>query len=444
MRAGAAARGGGLIPAGGRPRSAPVAETITLENGLRLIATPVPHARSVSISLYLAAGARYEQPQDAGLSHFVEHLCFKGTARRPLPRDIASEIDGMGGTLNAATDREFTVYYAKVTPELAEQALDVLTDLVRHSLFREQEVERERGVILEELAAVEDSPAEQSGILLDSLLWPDQPHGRDVAGTPETVSALTTQRLVDYYRQQYVANATVISIAGAIDEARTGDLVAAATSDWVPGEPAAWLRATDEPLGARLGAISKETEQAHLSFGMRGLSFADEDRYALDLLSVVLGEGMSSRLFMRLREDLGLCYDIHTFVSHLRDAGSFGLYAGVDPRQAREAAWEIVSELRRALEPVSVDELERAQQMLRTRLQLGMEDTRAVSAWYGSQEALGIPRMTPEQVTARTDAVSIEDVQRVATRLISDDRLHFALVGPLDGDQLLADLSVDG
>ena len=420
-----------------------MAETLTLDNGLRLLVTPVPHARSVSISVYLASGSRYEAAEDAGLSHFVEHLCFKGTARRPRPQDIASEIDSLGGTINAATDREFTVYYAKVTPELAEQALDVLADIVRHSLFREQEVKRERGVILEELAAVEDSPAEQAGVLLDALLWPGQPHGRDVAGTPQTVSAITPQRLIDYYRQQYVGNATVVSVAGALDEPAATELVTRAFGDWTTGEPADWLRATEEPKGERLGTIAKDTEQAHLSFGVRGLSFADEDRYALDLFSVVLGEGMSSRLFTRLREELGLCYDIHSFVGHLRDAGSFGLYAGVDPNQAREAVVEIASELRRALRPVSPEELERAQRLLRTRLQLRMEDTRAVSGWYGSQEILDLPGMTPEQVTARTDAVTVEDVRRVAARLISDERLHFALVGPLDGAQLLAGVSVD-
>ena len=166
-----------------------MAHVHTLDNGLRLVATAVPHARSVSISVYLRAGARYELPEDAGLSHFAEHLCFKGTERRPLPQDIAVEIDSMGGTINAVTDRELTVYYAKVTPENAVQALDMLVDVVQSSLFRDEEIERERGVILEELAASEDSPAEQSGLLLDRLLWPGQPLGRDIAGTPATVSA---------------------------------------------------------------------------------------------------------------------------------------------------------------------------------------------------------------------------------------------------------------
>lgn len=421
-----------------------MAPLLTLDNGLRLAVTPVRHARSVAISVYMAAGARYESPKDAGLSHFVEHLCFKGTERRPRAQDIAIEIDSMGGTMNAATDRELTVYYAKVTPEHAEKALDLLADVLRNSLFEPPEVERERGVILEELASVEDSPAEQVSVLLDALVWPDQAHGRDIAGTPQTVTAFSQQRLIDYYRQQYVANSAVISIAGAIEQAEAVGLVQRAFGDWQPGEPVDWLRATDEPRGDRFGGIAKETEQVHLSFGFRGLSLHDQDRYALDLLSVVLGEGMSSRLFSRLREELGLCYDIHTFVGHLHDVGLFGLYAGVDPQHAREAACEIANELRGALKPLAQDELERAQGLLRTRLQLRMEDTRAVSGWYGSQEILDVPRLTPEEALVRTDAVTIEDVQRVAARLITDSELHVALVGPLDAAELLAGISIDG
>ncbi len=414
----------------------------TLDNGLRVIAAPVPHARSVSISIYLAAGARYEQEEDAGLSHFVEHLCFKGTERRPLPRDIAVEIDAMGGTLNAVTDRELTVYYAKVTPEHAELAVDLLADMIRNSLFQEPEIERERGVILEELAATEDSPAEQVGLLLDRLLWPGQSLGRDIAGTPATVTAVTPERLIGYYRRQYAGSSTVVSVAGAIDEQQTVDLIERSFGDWARGEPGDWLRFEPEPRGERVGTIEKETEQVHISFGARGLGYDDDGRYALDVFSTLLGEGMSSRLFTRLREELGLCYDIHTFVAHLRDTGLFGLYAGVDPEKAREAVCEIAAELRRAREPVTAEELERAQRLLRTRLQLRMEDTRAVSAWHGSQEILDLPRLTPEQTIARTDAVTIEDVERVAARVIDDASLQVAFVGPVDGAELLAGVSV--
>ncbi|HJM88483.1 MAG TPA: pitrilysin family protein [Dehalococcoidia bacterium] len=416
----------------------------TLDNGLRLVATSVPQARSVSISFYLAAGSRYESAADAGLSHFIEHLCFKGTNRRPLPQDIAIEIDRMGSTINAVTDRELTVYYAKVVPEHAGQAFDVLADMLRDSLFREPEIERERGVILEELAATEDSPAEQVGLLLDRLLWAEQPLGRDIAGSPQTVTAITPERLTQYYRDQYVADSVVVSVAGAIDERETADLIRRTLGDWSSGGPADWLREESRLRGERVGTIEKETEQVHISFGTRGLSYRDEDRYPLDVLSVLLGEGMSSRLFARLREELGLCYDIHTYVSHLRDTGMFGLYAGVDPGNAREAVAEIAAELRRVREPVSSEELDRAKGLIRSRVQLRFEDTRAVSAWHGSQEILDLPRLTPEEAIAQTEAVTIEDIERVAARVINDDALHIALVGPIDGAEITAGVSIDG
>ncbi len=409
----------------------------TLQNGVRLVLTHVPHARSVAVSVYMAAGSRYEQPHEAGLSHFVEHLCFKGTERRPRPQDISIEIDAIGGTINAATDREYTVYYAKVTEEHAARAVDILADTLMNSLFVESEIERERDVILEELAAVEDSPDEQSSILLDSLVWPGQPQGRDIGGTPATVSAITPARLIEYYRTQYVANAAVVSIAGSLPEADAERLATEAFGVWRQGEPASWIPALEEPRGERAQTLAKQTEQAHLSLGGRGLSYHDPDRYALDVLSVILGEGMSSRLFLRLREELALCYDIHSFSSHLRDTGQFGVYVGVDPERAERAVAEVLSELRKARQPVSEEELARAQGLLRARTLLRMEDTRSVSGWYGSQEILDLPRLTPEETIARVEAVTIQDISRVAERVLTDANLHLAAVGPLEGVDLL-------
>lgn len=418
-------------------------DILTLPNGLRVLLIPVPHAHSVSMSMYVAAGSRYEQPAEAGLSHFVEHICFKGTERRPRPQDIAVEIDAVGGSMNAATERELTVYYAKVTPEHLDHTLDVLTDMLRHSLCLPEEAERERGVILEELAAVEDSPDEQSGILLSTLLWPEQAHGRDIAGSPETVRAITPERLAAYYHEQYVPNATVVSIAGALDPATARTLVERTLGDWAPGTPADWLRARPQPIGPRGGLLAKETEQAHIAIGLRGLSIEDPDRYALGLLSTILGEGMSSRLFTRLREELGLCYDVHSYAANLRDVGSFGVYAGVDPRHAPETIAEISSELRRIRGPVTDDELARAKALARSRVLLRMEDTRAVSGWYGARAILDQPLVDPVEVIAAYDAQRVEDLERVAERILRDAEAHLAVVGPFESiEPLEASLSL--
>ena len=420
---------------------APVAHT--LSNGLRLLVTPMPYARSVSISVYFAAGSRYEPTEaEAGLSHFLEHLCFKGTAGRPKPLDISMELDSIGGNINAATNRELTVYYAKVTPEHLEQAADVLADMLRNSLLADPEIERERGVILEELAAVEDSPTEQVSVLLDGQLWPGQPHGRDVAGTVQSVTEMPNPRIVEYYRRQYVPNATVVSLAGAISTEAALDLVQRRFGDWKPGTPVDWVRHHDQPRGPRIALLEKDTEQAHVAIGLRGICSSDEDRYALDLYSVILGEGMSSRLFSRLREELGLCYDIHSYMSTLLDTGMFGIYAGVDPANTAKTVREIARELARSLRPIAADELARAKAVSRSRTQLRLEDTRSVSAMYGSLAVLGLPLRTAEEALARSQAVTIDEVRRVAERVIREDALQLAIVGPVDGDPLDAALSL--
>lgn len=415
-----------------------------LANGLQLVATPIPHAKSVGISVYLRAGSRYEEHvETAGVSHFLEHLCFKGTERRPTSRDISFEIDALGGSINASTHREMTVYYGKVTKEFMEPTLDLLVDMVRHSRCLEEEVERERGVILEELAAVEDSPGEQATLLLDSLIWPGQQHGRDIAGTEESVTAITRDQVVAAYQRQYVASSAVISIAGAIDPVEVGVLVDQMADGWEHGTPDPWLP-NNGGTGARSGLLSKETGQAHIALGMRGCDSRDEERYALDLLSICLGEGMSSRLFLRLREDLGLCYDIHTYAAQLLDTGMFGVYAGVDPDHALEALGEIRRELDRVREPVDAAELERAQAVVRSRIELRMEDTRAVSGWYGSQATLGLPSKAPEETLACYQAVTVADLQAVAERVIRPEETHVAVVGPFEATGPLEAAFVDG
>ncbi len=418
-------------------------EVVTLENGLRVVISPMPHMRSVALSMYVQAGSRFEASPDAGLSHFVEHLCFKGTARRPSPQEISAEIDAVGGSINAATEREYTVYYAKVTPEHREQTLDILGDMLRHSLYVPEEVERERSVIIEELAAVEDSPDEQAGLALDGLLWPGQPHGRDIAGSAETVNAISLERLTAYWREQYVANGCVVSIAGAVTLEEGLALARSLFADWGTGTPGTWER-NQPTTGDRVRLIKKETEQAHLAIGFMGVGSQDPARYALGALSVIVGEGMSSRLFVRLREELGLCYDIRSSLTQLLDTGSFGVSAGVDPSKAAESLREIASELRRAREPITAAELERAQGLLRSRIQLHVEDTQAVASWYGARAARGLPLITPDDTIACYQAVTIEAVQAIARTVLTDERMRIAVVGPFESmDELLDGVTIN-
>ena len=408
----------------------------TLPNGLRVLTATMPHTRSVGLSLYVGAGSRYETEEQAGLSHFIEHLCFKGTEHRPTPQEIFQAIDSVGGTINAATDRELTVFYCRVARPHFELALDVLADLVRRPLFAPEELEKERRVIIEELAMVADSPAQQVDVLLDETLWPGQPLGRDVAGSEATVRELTREMAVDYLHRQYVPNNAVISLAGAIEHQEAVDLVAGFLAEWEPGEPGSWYPAVNGQREPRAAVKYKKTEQAHVSLAVHGLPLQHPDRYALSLLSVILGEGMSSRLTLELRERRSLCYDVHSYVSYFQDAGAFTVYAGVDPANAREALGALVAELTLLREEgVPEPELVRAQQLAKGRLLLRMEDTRAVADWLGAQELLIGRIRTIDDVGELVDAVTVDDLQRVGRQLLVPDQLNLAIVGPFRSDK---------
>lgn len=403
----------------------------TLDNGLRVLTATMPHARSVAVSIYVAAGSRYETPEQAGLAHLIEHVCFKGTERHRTPQAISQAIDAVGGTINAATDRELTVFYCKVAEPHFELALDVLSQLVRRPLFASDELDKERRVIVEELAMVADSPGQQVEVLLDETLWPAQALGRDVAGTEETVTQMTRGAILDYLHHQYVPNNIVVSVAGPLGRAHAVERVMATLGDWPRGVPGGWFPAVNGQQAPRAAVQNRDTEQAHLTLAVRGLPLHHPDRYALNLLSVILGEGMGSRLALELREKRGLCYDVHSYTNYFQDTGSLVVYAGIDPSNTKEGLGALLRELsklrRRA---VPEDELERAKELTKGRLLLRMEDTRAVSDWLGAQELLAGRLRSVDEVTGMIDAVTTDDLRRVARELIVPEQLNLAIVGP--------------
>jgi len=422
------------------PDPIPFYERSVLDNGLRVLTSSMPHTHSVAVTIYIGAGSRYEHDDMAGASHFLEHMLFKGTEKWPTAREIASKIDGVGGVMNGATDRELTLYYIKVARSHLDLAMDVLFQLVRHPLIEESEIDKERLVVLEELAMVADSPAQPADLLLDSLVWPGQPLGRDIAGTVESVGQLTRDSLTNYMHEQYVPNNVVVAVAGNV----THDEVVSAVQDglgaWKPGTPATWLPAT-EANGQRCAVRYKATEQAHMSMALPGLSVTHPDRHALSFLSAILGEGMSSRLFVELRERRGLAYDIATYASNLLDTGTFNIFTGVDPKNATEALKVIFGELERlANDGPDSDELVKARELSKGRLFLRLEDTRAVAGWIGAQELLLDHVRTVDDAVAEMEAVTLEDLQRLAREILDLRSLHLAIVGPFRSDKRFAAL----
>jgi predicted Zn-dependent peptidase len=409
-------------------------------NGLRVVTAYLPHAYSVAVSVYVAAGSRYERDEEAGISHFVEHLCFKGTESHPTARHIAEVVDTIGGHINGGTDRELTVFYAKAARPHFRLVLDLLLELVSSPRFDPEEVEKERRVILEELAAVEDSPPQLVDLLVDSTLWPGQPLGRDVAGSKETVSAISREQALAYLRGQYVPNNMVVAVAGRVEHQEVADAVWQKAGGWPAGQPAPW-RPVQNGRGPRLALRYKETEQAHLAVAAHALPLLHPDRYALSLLSIALGEGMSSRLFLELRERRGLVYEVHSYVNQFLDTGSLGVYAGTDPERAPLVARLVLEELARLREEgVSDEELHRARELAKGRLLLRLEDTRNLSGWLGGQELLLGQVRTPEEVIAAMEAVTTADVQRVAAALLGPEQVHLAVVGPFPSEEEFAPL----
>jgi predicted Zn-dependent peptidase len=303
--------------------------------------------------------------------------------------------------------------------------------MVRRPLLAQEELEKERKVVIEELAAIEDSPSQIVDVLLDATMWPGQPIGRDVAGTEASVTAITRDSTVDYLKRQYVPNNMVIAVAGAVTHGEVVDRVGAALGDWTPGAPSAWFPVVDGQQAPRLALQHKKTEQAHIEIAVHGLSNQDPDRFAIDLISVILGEGMSSRLFQELREKRALCYDVHSYSSHYLDTGSFAVYAAVDPLKGIEAAQALLEEIAKVRDHgVTADELGKAQDLSKGRLLLRLEDSRAVSGWLGGQEMLNAHVRTPEEVVADIERVTVDDIRRVAGRLLQPARMTMAVVGP--------------
>jgi predicted Zn-dependent peptidase len=403
----------------------------TLDNGLRVLTADLPYAQSVAVLVTLAAGSRYETAGSGGIAHFSEHMFFKGTEKRPSAREIAGAIDAIGGEFNAFTGKESTTYYVKCAAEHRDVALDVLVDMLRNARFDPEEIEREKGVIVEEMNMYYDTPRDYIGGVYENLLWGDQPLGRDIIGTKETIRDATRETFTGYLDRWYKPSRMVLGVAGRIGDGLLeraqellGDL-----EDGETGEP----EPTAPYANGRVRVETKQSEQAHVSLGVHSIPLDHPDRWPLHLLATALGGGMSSRLFSEVRERKGLAYYVYGLNHSYTDAGTLYSQAGVDIARIEDAVATIAGELRKiAAEPLPAEELEKARAFAKGRFVLQLESPQGLMMFGLRKEVLEHRLPDPDEVLSGIDAVGSEDVARVASELISSDRFRLAVIGPFD------------
>jgi predicted Zn-dependent peptidase len=421
--------------------SLPVYTKSVLPNGVRVVTSRMDHVKSASLIIYVGAGSRHESDAEAGISHYLEHMVFKGTEKRPDPVQITEELECVGGMLNAATSRESTNYWVKVPSAHLERAFDVLGDMLRGSVFDLNEIEKERGVIIEEIRGIEDTPDDLIHDVIDELIWDGQSVGRSVIGSEETVRSINRQQLIDYLEAQYRPDRIVIAAAGDVDHEFVCELAARYFGDLRPSSVNTFVHAEYAQRAARVKLLQRSTNEAHLCLGIQALPYTDERRHTQDMIYAILSSGMSSRLFREIRERRGLAYEVYSYFREYADVGQGVVYAGVEPGRASETLTAILDEfgkLRTALVPE--DELQRTKELRKGRIDMGLEDSRSVAGWIGGQELIFGDILTPDQVIEKIESVTSHDILELSRELFTPERLNLAVVGPLDIEDELRSL----
>ena len=411
-----------------------------LATNVRVATAEMPAMESVAVGLWVGIGGRYEPKRVSGISHFIEHLLFKGTKRRTA-KQISQTVEGIGGYLNAFTGEETTCYYAKASHRHLDTLLDVLADMYLNAKFAAADVAKERQVIKEEILMYRDQPDHYVHELLTETLWPGQPLGRSLAGTPESLDTIGRARLIDFKEQNYIAANTVVAVAGHCRHEDIVDRVERALPLTRTGRTPRFQPAQEHQRGPRLRFLTKNVEQTHLAIGIRSYSRQDERRFALKLLSVLLGENMSSRLFQTVREQHGLAYSIQSSTSYFADTGAFVISAGLDTKRLQKALRLVLRELKKIIRrPPTADELRRAKDYSIGQMRLGLESSSNQMMWIGDH-LLGYGFIhTPEEIERKIEAVGTEQVQSVAAEIFRDRRLNAAVITPSKEERSVEDL----
>lgn len=409
---------------------------VTLKNGLRIIVVPQNSTQAVTVLAMVGTGSKYEKKDISGISHFLEHMFFKGTKKRPDKLEIAETLDKVGGIYNAFTGEDYTGYFAKVAADKFELALDWVSDIFLNSLLPEKEIEKEKGVITEEINMVYDNPMSHVAVLWSKLLYGDQPAGWDIAGTKESVASMTRQKLHDYMKNQYVASNAVICVAGKIDHKRTLTEIKKYFSSIGETSFVNKAKVVERQTGPECLLHTKQTDQTHICLGVRGYNLFHPKKYAQDVLGVLLGGMMSSRLFMEVRDKLGLAYYIKTDVNSDPDAGYLATMAGVDNKNVEKAISVILAEYKKVSQiKISSGELKKVKDYLSGKMTLLLESSDALASFYGIQALLEKEVLTPEKIYGKINKVSASDILHVAKDIFKPEKLNLALVGPFDNKE---------
>jgi len=403
----------------------------TLPNGLRIVTTPMPTAQSVNVCIFVGVGSRMEERRTNGICHYLEHMLFKGSTKRPTALDISQAVEGAGGVLNAFTNKEYTGYWAHVPFDRADLAIDVIEDMVRNPLLDAAEIDRERTVIQQEISRAHDQPSAWAGELLSRACYGDQPIGWPIAGTEETVEAIQRDDFLSHMASWYVPENTVVAVAGNTTPQEIVALIEARTAGAERRPVPSFVAATPGLPVERVQVEARDTDQSNLFYGLRAISRKDPDRFPLTILNSLLGRGMSSRLFKEVRERRGLAYSVGSSVSRHHDTGVMAVSAGVSPEKVEEAGKVILEEVFKLVdELVPEDEMVRARDFTVGNFRLSLETTMALTQWTGESLVTTGEIEDIDDVVSQLSAVTAEDVRRIARRLFTRNNVAMSLVGP--------------
>jgi predicted Zn-dependent peptidase len=416
-------------------------QKVVLHNGIRVVTEKIPYLKSVSIGIWINSGSRDEEDRDSGISHFLEHLAFKGTEKRSA-RQIAFEMDSIGGQIDAFTSREYTCYSAKVLDEHLPLAIDLLSDILLNSTLKPADIDKERQVILEEIKFVEDNPADYIYDLLYQSVWSSHPLGRSILGNPESIDKIDRNKLINHLDNHYTPKNIIIAVAGNIDNGRLKELLENVFGSL--NKNASSKREAPPEIKRNFIIKERELEQVHFCLGTKGLRSADENRFEGYLLNTILGGSMSSRLFQKIREDYGLAYSIHSFISPYADTGLLGVYAGTSAEFFEKVLKMSLEEFRllKAVK-VSSDELKKAKEQLKGNLMLSLESSSSRMNQLAKQEMYFERFFSLDEIVDEIEKVTEEKIQRLANRLFDNSFLNLAVLGPVKKERVSHNLLTD-